>query len=81
MILKLSPERRAKIKAAMQDVVDRMVNLWNAEGELEGVIGFDVDDIGEYLKDYAMADSTIDDEDVDAFLKWARNNAAKPEAF
>ena len=81
MIRKLSSERWAEIKAAMQTVVDRLTDLWNAEGELEGVIGFDVDDIGEYLKDYAMADSKIDDEDVDAFLKWARKNAAKPEAF
>ena len=77
-----SNERRAA-KTAMQGVVDRMTDLWNAEGELEGVIGFDatVDDLGEYFQDYAVSDAEIADEDVDAFLEWARNRADEPEAF
>ena len=76
----LSNERRAEIKAAMQDVVDRMIDLWNAEGELEGAIGFDVDGIGEYFKDYAATDAVINDEDIDTFLDWAMEHA-EPEAF
>ena len=77
----LSNERRAAIKAAMQGVVDHMIDIWNAEGELEGAIGFDVDGLGEYLKDYAGSGAEIGDEDVAAFLKWAGSHAEGPEAL
>ena len=77
---RITNQDKAQIKAAMQDVVDRTVDLWNAEGDLEGVIGLDVDGIGEYFKDYAATDAVINDEDIDTFLDWAMEHA-EPEAF
>ena len=81
MIGKLSDERRAEIKAAMQDVVDRMTDVWDAERRLESVIDVTVDDMGQFFQDYAVSDAIISDDDVEAFLKWARNRVDEPEAF
>jgi L-fucose isomerase-like protein len=56
-------------KIAMLRVIRALGRLWDAEGQLEKVLGREVEGMDWYFQDY-VDDEEVSDEDVERFLEW-----------
>lgn len=69
------PVKRQELIAAAQSVVNAINAEWDAEGDVEELLGHEVPDMREYFTERAaFSDAPFGDDDLDDFLAWEAEN-------
>jgi hypothetical protein len=69
---KLSEEHQNLVIAAFKEAVAKQVECWNAQANIEMIVGYDIDDLGTFVNDFAIGTApgeTPDDEKVREALR------------